>query len=207
MLVLVLMLDVTHGGAGGHVNEWGDVGATVIEGVGIGVDGVVVTAIAGVEGAGGVGNDDVGIGSAAAVVVVAVGDVGIVGAGVGRTGIVHGIAFAVAVALTFSIGVSVDGASIAGDAGGIDVGIAVAVGIAALVVIIEALVGIDIGIAVCAVAVKTRGQLGVHEVRSAGSSDIEVEGVLLVFERKMLCLISAFRVVMKNGGKVVGWAW
>ena len=80
VLVLALMLDVMHGGAGGCVNERGDVGATVIEGVGVSVDGVVVTAVAGVEGVGGVGNDDAGIGNAAAVVVVAVGDVGIVGA-------------------------------------------------------------------------------------------------------------------------------
>jgi len=29
MLVLALTLDVMHGGAGGHANEWGDVGATV----------------------------------------------------------------------------------------------------------------------------------------------------------------------------------
>ena len=33
-------------GAGGHVNEWGDVSATVVMGVGISVDGVVVTATA-----------------------------------------------------------------------------------------------------------------------------------------------------------------
>jgi len=45
-----------------------------------------------------------------------------------------------------------------------------------------------------------------NEVRSAGSSKVEVEGVLLVFERKALRLIGAFRVTMKNGRKVVGWA-
>jgi len=209
VLVLTLMLDVTHGSAGGHANERGDVSAAVIEGVSVGVDGVVVTAVAGVEGAGGVSNDDVGV---------------------GRTGIVHGIAFAVAVALAFGVGVGVDGASVAGDAGSVDVGIAVAVGIAALVVIIAALVGVDgvgsgdeavgvVGVegaysiddavaaaaAVCAVAVRTRGGLGVHEVGSGGSSEVGVEGVLLVFERKMLRLVGAFRVMMKNGGKVVGW--
>jgi len=46
----------------------------------------------------------------------------------------------------------------------------------------------------------------VHEVGSGGSSEVEVEGVLLVFERKALRLVSAFQVAMKNGGKVVGWA-
>ena len=46
-----------------------------------------------------------------------------------------------------------------------------------------------------------------HEVRSAGLSKVEVEGVLLVYERKMLRLVGAFRVTMKNGRKVVGWVW
>jgi len=59
---------------------------------------------------------------------------------------------------------------------------------------------------VCAVAVETRGWLGVHEVRSAGSSKVKDKGVLLVFERKALHLVGAFQVAMKNGGKVVGWA-
>ena len=61
--------------------------------------------------------------------------------------------------------------------------------------------------AVCAVAVRMRGGLGVHEVGSGGSSEVGVEGVLLVFKRKMLHLVGAFRVTMKNGGKVVSWAW
>jgi len=46
--------------------------------------------------------------------------------------------------------------------------------------------------AVIAVSVRMQGQLGVNEVGSAGSSDVEVEGVLLVFKRKVLCLIGAF---------------
>ena len=37
-----------------------------------------------------------------------------------------------------------------------------------------------------------------------GKVEVEVEGVLLVFERKALRLVSAFRVAMKKGGKVVG---
>jgi len=243
VLVLVLTLDVTRGGAGGRTNERGDVGAAVIEGVGVGIDGVVVTAVAGVEGAGSVGNDDAGVGNAA-VVVAAVGDVGVVGVGVDRTGIVRGIAFAVAVALAFGVDVGVDGASVAGDAGGVDVGIAVAVaggvcvagasvaggvggvdvagvcdvgvvgveragggGRAGGVVGAEGVYGVDdAAAAVCAVAVETRGWPGVHEVRGAGSSDVKVEGVLLVFERKALRLVGAFRVAMKNGRKVVGWA-
>ena len=86
-----------------------------------------MTAVAGVEAAGGVCDDDAGVGNAAAVVVAAVSDVSVVGVGIDRTGIVCGIAFAVALALAFGIDIGVDGASIAGDAGGIDVGIAVAV--------------------------------------------------------------------------------
>ena len=44
-----------------------------------------------------------------------------------------------------------------------------------------------------------------HEVGSAGSSEVKVKGVLLVFKRKMLHFVGAFQVAMKNGGKVVGW--
>jgi len=205
MLVLALTLDVTHGGAGGRANEQGDVSATVIEGVSVGIDGVVVTAVAGIKGAGSVSNDDVGIGNAAAVVVAAVGNIGVVGVGIGRTGIVCGIAFAVAVALTFGIGISVDGASVAGDAGGIDVAGVCDVSVvgvkragsgagASSVIGVEGTCGIDDAAAatVCTVAVEIQGWPGVHEVRSAGSSEVEVKGVLLVLREKCCTLLVHF---------------
>ena len=51
-------------------------------------------------------------------------------------------------------------------------------------------------------------------VGGASSSEVEVKGVFLVFERKALCLIGAFGVVLKNGRMVLrlkhsprGTAW
>ena len=189
VLIIALTLDVTCGGAGGRANERGDVGAAGVAGVGVGVDGVVVTAVAGVEGAGGVGDDDAGVGNAAAVVVAAVGDVGVVGAGIA------GDAGGVDVAGICDVGV--EGVERAGGGGG-----------AGGVVGVEGARGIDdAAAAVSAVAVRTRGWPGVHKVGSAGSSDVEVEGVLLVFERKAVRLVGAFQVTMKKGGKVVGRTW
>src|SRR5260221_10517795 len=66
--------------------------------------------------------------------------------------------------------------------------------------------GVDTVVAVVVVVVETRGQRGVSDVGGAGSSEGEVEGVLLVFERKALRLVGAFGAVLKNGRKVVGWA-
>ena len=95
--------------------------------------------------------------------------------------------------------------SVAGDAGGIDVAGVCDVSVVGIeragsgggaggVVGVEGVRGIDDAAAatVCAVAVETRGRLGMHEVGSGGLSEVEVEGVLLVFERKMLHLIGAF---------------
>jgi len=191
-LVLVVVC-----GAGGRANERGDVGAAVTEGVGVSVDGVVVTAVAGVEGAGGVGNDDAGVGNAAAVVVsIVVGSIvemlGWWSAGeVGGDG-----AYAVAVAGVGDVGVvGVERAGGGGGAGSIVGG--------------EGARSVDDAVAaVCAVTVRTRGRWGVSDVGGAGLGKVEVEvkGVLLVFERKPLHLVGAFRVAMKNGRKVVGWA-
>src|SRR6267378_6560264 len=131
MLVLALALRVVvkRDGAGGCANERGDVGGVVVEGVSVGVDGVVVTA--------------------AAVVVAAVGGVvverlGWRCAGVDGTDSVDvGLAFAVAVA---GSGVGIAGASLAGVAGGVDVAVAVIVFVFGdvVVVVIEAVVGVDV---------------------------------------------------------------
>ena len=43
------------------------------------------------------------------------------------------------------------------------------------------------------------------DIGGAGSSEVKVKGVLLVFERKALCLIGAFGAILKNGRKVVCW--
>jgi len=44
----------------------------------------------------------------------------------------------------------------------------------------------------------------VSDIGGAGSSKVEVEGVILVFERKVLRLVGAFGAILKNGRKVVG---
>jgi len=127
-------------------------------------------------------------------VAVAGSGVSVAGTGVDSAGTAPGIAFAFAVAVAIGISVvGVERAHSRGGAGGI-------VGVEG-----TRSIGVDGVIAICTVAVETQGWPGVHEVGSASSSNIEVEGVLLVFKRKTLRLIGAFQVAMKNGRKVVGW--
>jgi len=45
----------------------------------------------------------------------------------------------------------------------------------------------------------------VSDIGGASSSEVKVEGVLLVFERKALRLVGAFGAILKNGRKVVCW--
>lgn len=60
---LVLGFVVAYGGADGSANGRSGVGAAVVESVGVGIDGVAVANGAGVEGADGVGDASVGVGT------------------------------------------------------------------------------------------------------------------------------------------------
>ena len=140
--------------------------------------------------------------------------VGIDGASI--AGDAGGVDVGIAVAVAGSVGIA--GVSIADGIGGVDVAGVSNIGVVGVkrvgsgdraggIIRVEGVCGVDgVVAAVIAVSVRTRGQPGVNEVGSAGSSNVEVEGVLLVFERKVLHLVCAFRVAMKNGRKVVSWA-